>query len=122
MEEKTGNKVEIEKEAKEIVDLTDEEIRTGIYKLKHPITFEGKEIKELDLKPLENVKGKHIEEARQTMRRLGYITNPTAYSVTPEFCYCILATMGIAPLELITELYSLDYVLLQRQVISFLFQ
>ena len=93
----------------------------GVYKLRHPIMFENKEITEIKIDSLREIKGKDIENARRLLRQTGGQLEPAAMMYdSPEFCFALLQIKTGTPPDVINELRSWDYILLHNVVRNFL--
>lgn len=133
MENNVAEEIRNDTEAEENMETNDEaeddiEIEKaankGKYKLRRPITFEGKEIKYLPLKELENITGKDIEDALNLMRVEGTVKNREYDSVydSTAFRFAIYRLKTNTIPELLQMLHSVDYIILQQVVGAFLFK
>lgn len=91
----------------------------GIYELKRPITFEGKEIKEIDLSGLEDLTGKDMRELDAQYRQKQF-----SPAVTKEFdvlyLQMVLARATSKPIELFESLKAKDWTALEVYTRNFL--
>lgn len=91
----------------------------GIYELKRHITFEGKEIKEIDLSGLEDLTGKDMRELDTQYRQKQF--NP---AITKEFdvlyLQMVLARATSKPIELFESLKAKDWTALEVYTRNFL--
>lgn len=98
-----------------IKKIRDEEI----YTLFTPIQFEGKEIKELPLKGMGDIRGKHFSAANNLLRAEGK-TWATDNWESADFSFAVLRVVTGLAIELIEELHPVDYRVLVNVVQGFL--
>ena len=90
-----------------------------VYPLIVPILFEGKELKELPLTGMKDLRGRNYEDATNLLRAEGKLQSAADYD-SADFRVAILrVTTGIA-IEVIRELHSVDYRTLLNVVEGFL--
>ena len=90
-----------------------------VYPLIVPILFEGKELTELPLTGMKDLRGRNYEDATNLLRAEGKLQSATDYD-SADFRVAILrVTTGIA-IEVIRELHSVDYRTLLNVVEGFL--
>ena len=90
-----------------------------VYPLIVPILFEGKELKELPLTGMKDLRGRNYEDANNLLRAEGKLQSAADYD-SADFRVAILrVTTGIA-IEVIRELHSVDYRTLLNVVEGFL--
>ena len=90
-----------------------------VYPLIIPILFEGKELKELPLTGMKDLRGRNYEDATNLLRAEGKLQSAADYD-SADFRVAILrVTTGIA-IEVIRELHSVDYRTLLNVVEGFL--
>lgn len=99
----------------------DEAENKGKYTLKHPIKFEGQEIKTIDVESVRDIKWKDIQEARDYLKRIGKSPDlgMEMYDA-PELAFAILTIKTKLPMEVIDELSSWDAIILHNMVRNFL--
>lgn len=90
-----------------------------IYTLFTPIQFEGKEIKELSLKGMGDIRGKHFSAANNLLRAEGK-TWATDNWESADFSLAVLRIVTGLAIELIEELHPMDYRVLVNVVQGFL--
>lgn len=97
----------------------DERVEKGLYLVRKPFQFEGKEIKELDISSLNAIRGKDLDDVKRILRQRGIAEDEWTY-FTSDFCFTLLSVKSGIPLELFAGMYSIDYILLQKVITRFL--
>ena len=114
--EENSDPVTIQNKAIDYINkIRDEEI----YTLFTPIQFEGKEIKELPLKGMSDIRGKHFSAANNLLRAEGK-TWATDNWESADFSLAVLRIVTGLAIELIEELHPMDYRVLVNVVQGFL--
>lgn len=114
--EENSDPVTIQNKAIDYINkIRDEEI----YTLFTPIQFEGKEIKELPLKGMGDIRGKHFSAANNLLRAEGK-TWATDNWESADFSLAVLRIVTGLAIELIEELHPMDYRVLVNVVQGFL--
>ena len=114
--EENSDPVTIQNKAIDYINkIRDEEI----YTLFTPIQFEGKEIKELPLKGMSDIRGKHFSAANNLLRAEGK-TWATDNWESAAFSLAVLRIVTGLAIELIEELHPMDYRVLVNVVQGFL--
>lgn len=88
--------------------------------LEKPITFEGKEIQEIDLSGLENATAEDLANARRMMIARGVVNDPFLER-SPEFAVYLAAIVTGKPVELMKSLKMVDAMTLRTAVLNFLY-
>ena len=90
-----------------------------VYPLIIPINFEGKEIEELPLKGMTDIRGRHYMDATNLLRAEGKTEEAMNYD-SPDFAIAMLRVVTGIAIELIYDLHSVDYRVLIQVAQGFL--
>ena len=114
-----GKEEETEKKKFDVKEFFKKINEEDVYPLIVPILFEGKELKELPLTGMKDLRGRNYEDATNLLRAEGKLQSAADYD-SADFRVAILrVTTGIA-IEVIRELHSVDYRTLLNVVEGFL--
>lgn len=109
--------VELKQEAVEQSTASSKE--KDIMELRKPITFEGQEIKELDLTPLRELRGADLIQAKRMLDMTGNAS--VMYERTLEYACYVCAVKLQKPVDLFQNLYASDAMRLRRAYLDFLY-